>query len=217
MGTRAHVPAILKLCQILRQMLRADMNMRAIDPALHRCPKAFNAVGRSAIKADIFVRAVVDRHVPVAAIGQAKVGAQFVGVDRAARDHIGVDHRQQGGAALVGDNLRHHVPAALNHAQHDRLGRAEPADESLVNLDMLAGTANRSIAVHVAHVFADFMAHAPRRFVGHAKLALDLFRRHAVPGGREQKHDVEPVAQRRAGALKRSVGHRGNLIAAILA
>ena len=81
-------------------MLRADMNMRAINPALHRCPEAFNAVGRSAIKADIFVRAVVDRHVPVAAIGQAKVSAQFVGMDRTAGDDVGVDHRQPCSAAL---------------------------------------------------------------------------------------------------------------------
>ena len=117
----------------------------------------------------------------------------------------------------IGDNRRHHVPATLDHAQHNRLGRAEPADEGLVNLDMLTGTAKRIIAVHIAHVFADFMAHAPRRFVGHAKLALDLFRRNAVTGGREQEHDVEPIAQRRAGALKWSVSHRGNLIAAILA
>ena len=82
---------------------------------------------------------------------------------------------------------------------------------------MLAGSAKRGIAVHIAHVFPDFMAHAPRGFVGHAKLALDLFRGNALPCGAEQKHGVEPVAQRSASALKWSFGHRGNLIAAILA
>ena len=217
MGLETHIPAILKLRQILRQMLRADMDMRPIDPAFHSGPEPFDSIGRSAVEADIFVRAVVDRHMPVTTIGQAKVGAQFIGVDRAAGDHVSIDHWEQSGAALVGDNRRHHVPAALDHTQHNRLGGAESADESFVDLDVLAGTANRSVAVHVAHVFADFMAHAPRRLVGHAELALDFLGGNPVPRGAEQKHDMEPVAQRSAGALKRSVGHRGNLIAAILA
>ena len=217
MGLETHVPAILKLRQILRQMLHADMDMRSVNPALHLRPEAFDGVRRSALEADIFVGRVIDRHVTMPARVKAKVGAQFVGMDSAAGNDIRVNDRNQCRLPLVRHNLRHYVPAAFNHAQHNRLGGAEAADESFVDLDVLAGTANGSVAVHTAHVFADFMAHAPRRLVGHAELALDFLCGNPVPRGAKQKHDVEPVAQWSAGALKRSVGHRGNLISAILA
>ena len=198
-------------------MLRTDMDMRPIDPALHSGPKAFNRVGRSAFKADIFMRAVIDRHVPVAALVKAEVGAQFIGMDSPARNDIGVDDRGECRFTLVGHDMGSHVPAALQHRHDNGLGRAEAADESFVDLDMLAGSTERAVAVNVAHVFADFMAHAPSGFIGHAKLALHFLRCHAVAGGAEQKHDVEPVAQRSAGALKRGSTHGGNLIATILA
>ena len=217
MGRLTHVPAILKLRQILRKVTGTDMDMRSVDPTLDSRPEAFNRVGRSTIEADIFMRAVIDRHVPVPALGEAKIGAQFIGVDSAAGDHVGVDDRAQGCPALVRDNMRLHVAAALQHPHNDRLGGAETADESLVDLDVLAGSAKRAAAVNDAHVFADFVAHAPGGFVGDAKLALDFFCRNAVAGGAEQKHDMEPVAQRSAGALKGRSAHGGNLIAAILA
>lgn len=41
---RPHVPAILKLPQILRKMLPADMNVSAIDPALQLRPEALQGV-----------------------------------------------------------------------------------------------------------------------------------------------------------------------------
>jgi hypothetical protein len=90
MGGLTHVPAILKLAQIARKVLLTDMDMCAIYPTLHRCPEAFDPVGAGAVKANIFMGAVVDRHVTMAALVQAKVGAQFVSMDCAARNDIGV-------------------------------------------------------------------------------------------------------------------------------
>src|SRR5262245_41447965 len=113
---------------------------------------------------------------------------------------------------------RHHVAAAFDHAEHDRLilwlaVSVAATNDSFARPHGLAGAANRKIAIHITHVLADQVAHAPSRFVGHAELALDLFGGHAVPRGAEQVHDVEPVPQRRPGALKWRSGGRVDLIA----
>ena len=63
----------------------------------------------------------------------------------------------------------------------------------------------------------DLVAHAPRGFVGHADLALDALGGNAVPRRGEQEHDIEPIAQARAGAIERRSGGRINLIGAPMA
>ena len=63
----------------------------------------------------------------------------------------------------------------------------------------------------------DFMRHAPGGFVGDGQLALDLTRGHALVAGAKEKHDVEPVLQRRAAAGKRCPRFRVNVEGAPLA
>lgn len=106
-GKLAHVPAILKFGQIFPQVAGADMDMRSVDAALHRSPKAFDAVRAGTLKADIFMGAMIVRHVAMPARMKAKVGAQFVGMDRAAGNDVRVDNRCQGSSALVRNNRRH--------------------------------------------------------------------------------------------------------------
>jgi hypothetical protein len=114
------------------------------------------------------------------------------------------------------------VPAPLNHAEHNRLvvrliRRINATDECFVGLHRLAGTAKREVAIDIAHVQPDQVTHAPRRLVRHAKLPLNLFRRHAISRLAEQKHDVEPVTQAGACLFEGCPGGRVNLIAAMLA
>ena len=78
------------------------------------------------------------------------------------------------------------VAAALDDAKHNRfvvrlVCRIMTADKGFVGFYRLAGTTHRRIAVNVAHVESDQVAHAPRGLVGHAQLALELFRGHTVP------------------------------------
>jgi hypothetical protein len=80
MGLETHVPAILKL----RQMLLTDKDMGAVNPALHASPEAFNGVRTGTVEADIFLGAVIDRHMAMTALIEAEIGAQFVGMDCAA-------------------------------------------------------------------------------------------------------------------------------------
>ena len=201
------------------------MDMRSVDPALELRPKAFKAVHRCAACADIFARPVVDRHVTMAAQSKPVVALEFVGMDLSAGKDVRIDRRLERGSADIFDNLRNHVAVALHHAENDRLtwgtapafaSLADPADIGFVNLHYRPETAYRIAAVNSGHILADFMAHAPSGFVGNAELALDFLGREAVTARREQEHDEEPVAQRRARALKRRSSHRRNLMAAIL-
>src|SRR5579885_381996 len=145
----------------------------------------------------------------------------FVRVDLRSRLNEFYDVRND---VMLGPHLndaRNNIATAFDNAKHYGLVVLAKfifaAEKTFVRLDRLAGTAKRIVAVNVAHVFADQVAHAPSRFVGDAELALDLLGGHAVPRGAEQEHDVEPVPERRPGALKRRPGGRVELIAAVFA
>ena len=92
------------------------MDMRPVDPALYRCPEPFNAVCAGTLKADVFVSRMIDRHVAMPARVKPKIGPQFVSMDRAARNDVGVDKRGERRLALVWKNVaslrRHRVPAS---------------------------------------------------------------------------------------------------------
>ena len=91
------------------------------------------------------------------------------------------------------------------------------ADKCFVDFDRLAGAAKRVVAVHIAHILADQIAHAPSRLVRDAELTLDLLRRDAIPRRAKQVHHVKPIPQRRPGAFEWRSGSRIDLIAAMLA
>ena len=62
-----HVPAILELAQILRKVLRTDVNVRSANAALQHVPEALDVVHRGTVGADIFLLAVDAGLVAVAA------------------------------------------------------------------------------------------------------------------------------------------------------
>ena len=97
----AHVPAILKLPKILRKMLLADMDMRPVNPALNRCPKAFNGVDAGASWRDILFSRMIYCFVIIAVGFNRLVGGMLVSVD----DRVGApgifDDRQQRIAAAT--------------------------------------------------------------------------------------------------------------------
>lgn len=220
------IPAIvtkLKLPKILCKMLRADMNMGAINPAFQLRPKALNAVHGRASGRDILFATVVDRLVPVAVnCAQSAISNQFVSMDLAIGLNMLGDDRHQRSAASIGNHTSDNLAAALHHAENNGLAFAalptihNAANKRLINFDRAERTTKRTVSINFRHILADFVAHAPSRFVGHAKLALDFLRGHAVARGAEKKHHIEPVAQTSARPVKRSVGSRIDLRAAIL-
>ena len=125
------------------------------------------------------------------------------------------------GLGAHGNVAGQNVAVSLDNAEHHGLvimpDLVLTPEEAFVDFDRLAGSADRKIPVNVPHVLADQIAHAPRRFVRDAKLALNLFGGDAIPGGREQEHDEKPVPQRCPRALKGRPGSGVHLIAAMLA
>lgn len=66
-----HVPTILKLAQILRKMLPADVNVGSVDPALELSSEAFQSIDASAARLGILAPRVVHGDVPIAGQGDA--------------------------------------------------------------------------------------------------------------------------------------------------
>jgi hypothetical protein len=198
---------------------------QAIDAALERSPKAFNRVHASAVRCRVDLGLMLNPNVVIAVVRKVFVAAKFIRVDGRSGQDMLIDKCVHGRLRAACDNAGNEFAAAFQHPNNAGLvtlvtaahARDGAADQGFVNFDFIANAAQGVVAIQRAHILADFVAHAPSRFVGHAKLTLDFLSRHAVAGAAKQKHDVEPVAQGRAGPLKGRSSHRSNLIAAILA
>ena len=225
MRNMTHIVAILKLPQILRKMLPADMDMSAVNPALQLRPEAFDGVDASAARLCIFFGSVIDCYVPITVKRQILVTAKFVGVDSRAGQDVSIDKSVHGRLRAARYNAGNQLAIAFQHADNARLvalvtaahAGHGTANQRFVNLDFGTDSAKRIVAIKLRHILADFMAHAPRRFVSYAKLAFNCLGSNTVPRRCEQKHDKKPVLQWGASALKWRSRHRGNLVAAELA
>lgn len=213
----------LKFTKIFRQMTTANVNVCAVNAALYRSPKAFNAVGARACGGNILFVRVIDRLVIKALGCERLISRMFVSVNEAVRPHRVFDDRQERVTATVVHNFGYDIAATFQHANHNSLVRKralagfDPAsNHGFINLNLLGKAAKHVIAVNRSHVLADFMAHAPSRFVRHAKLTLNFLCGNAIAGCAEQKHDKEPIAQRGASAVKWGASGRIELMPAIL-
>lgn len=90
-----HVPAVLELAKLFRQVLRADVNVRPVDAALQHGPEAFNVVHRLPLRAGILFLLVANEAVPVAVLSDVLVAAERVGMDVRAGQDVLVQHRQK--------------------------------------------------------------------------------------------------------------------------
>ena len=220
-----HVIAILELAKILPKMLPADMNVRSVNAALQLRPEAFQRIDTAARFVRILAAPMIDLDVAIARLVDVLIPAHFVGANCRAGDDRFKNEAVHSGLVATGDNACYQLPAALQHPDNNRLvahvtvahAAYRPAYDGFVNLDKGADTAERIVAVLRRHELADFMAHAPRRFVGYAKLALDFFGGNAVARRAEQEHDIEPVAQRRPRPMERRIGGGKDLMAAKIA
>jgi hypothetical protein len=220
-----HVIAILKLAQILPKMMTANMNVCPVNRPLQLRPEAFDGVDASALRGGILAEFVIDLHMAKARFVDVMIPAKFIGIERGAGNNMRQDKPLHGFLGARLDNAGNQLAIAFQHPHHAGLvalvtaplAANRAADKRFIDFDRLADTAKRIIAVLRRHIFADFMAHAPRRLVGHAKLALDFLGGNAVARGAEQKHDIKPVAQRSARPIERRIGGRIDLMAAEIA
>ena len=221
-GGVAQIIAELELAEVLRKMLPANMDMRASDGSLEHGPETFNGIDVVNTINPLIGR-MVDGAVVVTEARDFGIGRKFIRADGRAALDVGQDVPLQGLALHVRDDSRHDITAALDHAKDNRLtwcatpalaAGSPPADVGFIGLDM---PAKRRIAINGRHVLADLVRHAPRRLVGHAQLALKLFRWNAMPGSGEQVHGVEPLREWGVCPRKGRAFHGADLVAAPLA
>jgi hypothetical protein len=196
--------------------------MCAVNPALQLRPKSFDSVDASATGLRIFLGGMINRYVTISVQRQIFITAKFVGVDRGAGQDVGIDKRVHGGLSAAWHDACNQLAIAFQHPDNARLialvaathARNGAADQRFVNLDFFAHAAKGVITIKLRHILADFMAHAPRRFVGHAKLALNFLGRNSVTRSAKLEHDKKPIAQASASAVKGCASGRVDLRAA---
>lgn len=198
-------------------MLLAHMNVRPVDGIFKTAPEAFDAVGM--VDAfDVFPKRMLHEPMLVSELRKIPVSPKTVRADRGTLGDVLLDQRKQGLGFGVRNNAGNDVAVAFNGPENNGLVlvpvmdvKAIPTDHGFVHLDM---PRQAGIPVHIGHVFADFMSHAPSSLVGNPKLPLKLLGRNAMPGRGKQVHGIKPLLERGMGAFKRGSRHRVNLMAA---
>ena len=206
-------------------MLPADMDMRSVNPALQLRPETLDGIDASAARLGIFTGFVVYFDMAIARLVNILIPAKLIGVDRGSRQYLVKDEGLHILLAPPCNNPRDQFAAPLKHPDHGglvalvtaALARNRAADISFINFHSLAKAAKRIVAIKRGHIFADFVAHPPRRFVGNAKLALDFLCSDTVAGGAEKKDHIEPIAQRRPRPVHGRISRWKDLMAAEIA
>ena len=138
------------------------------------------------------------------------IGDKFIRVRRGTFLDILLNDWMEGFDFAVRHNFSHHLSLALKHSEHNRfvfraatasLSMRFSADVSFINFYIAR---QRNFAVNLFHVLADFMADAPRRFISHAKLALQFFRGYPMPRSGKFVNRQKPELQGGAAVLKQS-------------
>ena len=174
-------------------------------------PKTFHCVdvGRSVCP---FFGAVIYRVMDIAFLRNADVRLEFIGTEHCSFFYILFNERLQGQLANIRDYLSHKIAAAFHHTENDSLASSTTATLAgplTTNISFIDFNVPRKalIAVNFAHVFTDFVTHAPSSLVRYAKLSLEFFSRHAVARSGKQVHCIEPRLERSTGTLKGRTSH----------
>lgn len=200
-------------------MLAGDVDVSALDASFQLRPNAFDGVGVVNAISPLF-NPMLHYAVAVTGIPQFTIGHPIIGTNGRSICHIDRYQRDQGFGFGIGNNMGHYVTTSLNHTHDGRfLGvltgttkfRTFAADVGFVNFNVPGKSV---VTVRVGHVLADFVAHSPSRFVGHAKLPLKLLGGDTMAGGGEQVHGIEPLLEGRAGPLKGRSSHGVYVMAA---
>src|ERR1041385_2853679 len=211
------------------QVLRAHAVVHAADPALHKTPESLNRLSVN-VSRDVYFRAVIDSPVNVSRVLKPVIGNVFVGVNGARRQDVFLRQTVKSRFLRVRRYPCHYtshatVLRAFHHSDNRNLVRTigRPSAPSL-SLPL-------SAVVHLIHLHrrtlqlhplfgeqgANLTEHAPRGFVGHSGLALNLLCGDAATGGTHEVHRIEPSLERSGALLKNGASERIDVIPARLA
>lgn len=210
--------------------MASDVVVHARKTPLNQAPESLNRV-RVNVARDVDLGAVIDSMMLVSACAESDVSVPFVCENHSARKNVLFDDSfQRGSLRVIGQNS---LDAALplRDADHGLLAQfvaghrataaalALAAEIGFVNLNLareLAAVASRPDGFVIQHG-ANLLEHAPRGFVGHACLTLNLLCRDAAARLRHEVDRVEPQLQRRGRLVKDRVRRGVDVVTAVVA
>lgn len=228
----------LKFRDVERQVLPADLVVRADDPALKQAPEAFNRVGVDRahdVRAGVFFVPVRDDFMRQAARLQELVALPVVRAEQADAVRNGVlNEACQGRCADVVDHAGDDAALAAHGTRHDGLTARSGAGRFVLVVVPLAGVLVADLAAHerlidfddaeqLTEVFvgepgADAVRHVPGGFVrAESHVAVKLEGADALLAGQHQVNDLEPVFEGLVGVLEDGPGDVREAVSATLA
>jgi hypothetical protein len=212
-----------ELVKVTLGIFRANVDMRRGNRLFEQAPKALDAIGivhRIVAKVVIapFLRAMLDHAVPCNHRRLVNHSSSVHPSRRLNHARRYQDHAAKRLLFDVRDHLGRNLSATFCHSHNNRLAfGAAPAfswvmaaDIGLIKFDM---SLENFELTRRAHKFADLLAYAPRRLIGHAKRALQFLARYAVASDDEKIDRIEPRLQRRMTILKDRASAWVNVIA----
>jgi hypothetical protein len=216
------------LVQVGLEIALANGMIDAPQAVLEQAPKPFDSV-RMNLADYVNLGRVIDSLVVIGTsrhVLNSMVGVQFVRKYRALGENVFTNHSEKRRAFHVIGNQGLDSAFPLDDPDHGSLNLvschrsassalASSAHVGFVNLDALTSTAYRSaiLFLHGATLFE----HAPRGFVGDARLPLNLFSRDSAARLRHEIDRIEPSCEGCGRLVEDRPGSRMNMMAAMVA
>lgn len=194
----------------------------ATDTALNQAPKSFDGI-RVNIANDVNLLGVIDSLVPISACSKAIIRRVVIGKDHRLGKHVLFDKAAQSILLHIGRDKGSNFALALDHSDNGSfLGAASassfaPTSEvRFVHFDLAPKAADWILLVIGQHG-SNLLEHPPCGFVGHARLALNLFRAYPASRGSHEINGIKPSREWSRRFVKDRVGGRVNVMAAVIA
>jgi len=225
----APIVAETVLVQIGLQIVTANIVINALDSVLDQTPESFDGLSMGITShIDFLAVANAPMVVIVRRSGEAVIRRIIIGKNQIGWQDVLFNQPMQRALSDIGCNECANAPLALDESDHGRFSflvrRASAALHSLatakvhfINLDGLLASAQLRRVLRFVQHGANLLEHAPRSFIGNARLALDLFCRNSATSRGHQIHRVEPRCKGRGRLVKDGASRGMNMVAAVFA
>lgn len=207
-GRRPLVIPPSKLVQISLEVLRRNESVRPAHAPLKLPPEALDRVRVLALPLHVELAVLhVAVLVPVGAIRELVIAPVLVRDDFRAPYHVLLDKGQHDLGPAVRGLLHTDTALALDGPQYRLLVLKLHGVVAAFPIERLVGLyLARERVFPLLHELPDLVAHSPRRFIGYARLPLDLHSRDAVLGRGEEEDHMEPSREAGGALLEDSAG-----------
>jgi len=217
------------LVQVGLQIVTANRVINAFDSILDQRPEPFDSLGVH-IASDVDFLAMTDAPmvVVVRGSGESVIDGVVIREHKVRWQDVLFNQPLHRIFLHIGSHESADAAFTLNNSDHGRFSflvrRASAALHSLfaakvhfVHFDRLLASAQlRSVFGFIQHG-ANLLEHAPRGFVGHASLALNLLRGNSASRLRHEVDGIEPSRERSGRFVEDSSSSRVNVMAAMVA